>query len=431
MIYPSEAEKAVLSTVLFTPSILSEMIGYLTAEDFYNPNNQTIFSEMLNMSTEGVGISMPILADRLPKLVEYIGELASSLPDPKNVMHFADSVNNASRQRMLSGLLESVSNVSDVDHVLSALKYGMQGIQEKSPSKDFYHISELEEEFDEMMEKYSRCELTGFKTGQPYLDALFMGIQSGFYVIAGRPHMGKSHFAMQLTIWLAETGTRVWFHSLELTRGQLVAKLAAVIGGYTLFDLKSGRVSKSKVEAAKKKLFKLPITIRDKKYSVNQVESMLYRNRDKYDVVFIDQLSHIKHTSGSRFEAFSNSVNGLNSIQKDLQIPMFLLAQIGRGIENSENKRPSLSNLKETGALEEDADVAMLLYRDEYYNKDTAAKGVLEVDVCKNRVSEHYITLEFRSEGAALHSVVSNPDPVIEGILESQRTIKNSKSIPF
>jgi replicative DNA helicase len=312
---------------------------------------------------------------------------------PSLIPAYADSLKKAYRTRMVEETMKEIVDATggaDPDAFHKRLGEKLIEVKEVEQTKDGGQIAK--EIYSHLETAFEKGGLTGIPCGFRQLNDMFNGFQpSRLYVLAARPSMGKSALTLNFLLSAARNDSRAYMHCLEES---LVSFSARMLSNLSLVDneaIQRGRILPAEWQAitdATGKLSKLKIHINDKTgVTAKQIcESVHKLNaKEKVDIVFVDHLQDIARSQDSWHHDISESCAQFKNLAKDLKIPVILVSQLNRGVEQRQDKRPQLSDLKESGDIEAKADVVMLLYRDEYYNPNTIDESVLEVKISKNR----------------------------------------------
>ncbi len=411
-----DAECAVLGGIMLDPEALEQLEGTLLPEHFYIAANGLIFQAIQTLAGEDKPVDALTVKDYLEQTGEldkcggeaYLGDLISLIPTSANVRHYADIV----RERaMLRQLLKVCSNISQevyenpvkavADHLDAAESQILAVAESFSRSRPtFQGLKDLIlEGFKELEHRYeNKKEITGIATGFADLDRKTAGLQRGdLIVIAGRPSMGKTAFVMNVAqnaaLRDAEPNVVAVF-SLEMSAQQIGMRLLAAESRVDMAKMRTGHFTKDdwrKLAAATGKLAEASIFVDDTPaISVLEVRSKcrrLKREQGKLDLVLIDYLQLMTgNTNADRKDLeISEMTRSLKGLAKELDVPIIILSQLNRSLESRSDKRPMMSDLRESGAIEQDADVIMFIYRDEVYNKKPENEGVAEVIIAKQR----------------------------------------------
>jgi replicative DNA helicase len=407
-----EAERSVLGSILIDNDILYDVMGVLLDGDFYREAHSRIFRGILGLSDKNEPVDLITLTNILKQENQldavggaaYLSELVDQVPVAANAAQYAKIIRE---KAILRSLISTASKIAtrcyedsgDVDEVLDFAESAVFDISEKKINPAFYPLSNIITESFKILEDRSEHKelVTGVPTGFHGLDSLTSGFQpSDLIIIAGRPSMGKTAFALNIAENTAiEHGTLVAFFSLEMSKEQLAMRLLCSRAKVDSFRLRTGFIDKEgwgKLTRAAGSLSEASIYIDDTP-SISVLEIRAKARRLKMDkdlgLVVIDYLQLMRgRSSAERRELEISEISrSLKALAKELNIPVVALSQLNRKVEERQNKRPMLSDLRESGAIEQDADIIAFIYRDEIYNKaeDNPNKGIAEIIVAKQR----------------------------------------------
>ncbi len=405
-----EAEQSVIGAMLIDPEAIVVATDMLTGEDFYQRQCKALFEAIAGLYAEGKPVDAVTLQERLKEReipeeyssLEYIGNLIAGVPTSLNVSSYAQIVQEKALLRRLIKVCDEISNAcyagkDRVDDILEMTEKQIFQVLQRPGVKDFTPIKEIVMAALDRIESASRNRgaVTGMASGFIDLDYKTSGFQaSDLILIAARPSMGKTALALNMAEYMAfQRGQTVAMFSLEMSREQLVNRLFSQEARIDAQLLRTGNLSDpdwgSLIEAAGV-IGRSNLIIDDTPgISIPELRSKCRKYKLEYnvDIVMIDylQLMQSGHRSESRQQEISEISRSLKEIARELQIPVIALSQLSRAVEQRPDHRPMLSDLRESGAIEQDADVVMFLYREDYYNKDTERKDVAEVIIAKQR----------------------------------------------
>ncbi|MBI2377046.1 MAG: replicative DNA helicase [Deltaproteobacteria bacterium] len=404
-----EAERAVLGSILLSNEAVYSAMEILRTEDFYRPAHALIYRAMLDLTSRGEPVDLVTLQAQLQatQQLEAVGgagpiiELATAVPTAANVRHYAEIVRRVSTRRRLidaaTGIVGLAFENGNADEVLDTAERAIFEVSQDRAKKSLVPVSEIvKETFQRVIKLFDEKKaITGVTTGFTKLDSITSGLQpSDLVIVAGRPSMGKTAFALNLATSAALKDKRpVAVFSLEMSKEQLVTRMLCSEGRIDSFKLRGGFLSESdwpKLAKAAGTISEAPIYIDDTAAaSVLEVRAKCRRLAAENDLglVVVDYLQLMRGTGNTqgREQEISEISRGLKSLAKELNIPVIALSQLNRSLEQRTDKRPMLSDLRESGAIEQDADVIMFVYRDEVYKPDTQDKGVAEIIIGKQR----------------------------------------------
>ena len=410
-----EAEQSVLGSMILSKYALQKAVDALTNESFYSSVNADIFICLKDMFDKKIPIDITSLTSELKnknKLneiggVEYITEIMEYVPTAANIDHYIKLVEESSLLRKLIDVSTDIvtsaySNQTDVNETLDNAERKILGVVNNRRSTEFKTIKEVLETAEQNLEKLSKTkgDVTGVPTGWYDIDKLTSGLhESEFIIIAARPAMGKTAFALNLATNIALTTDKaVALFNMEMGAEQLVNRMISSLGQIEGHKLTTGNLQNDdwkRVSEAISRLSNTKLYMDDTPgITIGEIRSKCRRlaNSDEgLAVVVIDYLqlisSNISYGS-NRQQEVSDISRALKTMAMELKVPVIALAQLSRSVEQRENKRPIMSDLRESGSIEQDADIVSFLYRDDYYNKDKITEGntsISEFIVSKHR----------------------------------------------
>ncbi len=407
MPFSLEAEQAVLGSILIDPACMDRLAAIISRDDFYMTEHAEIYSAMQSMYMTSKNIDVVTLINELVTLGtydeaggrEYLKLVAEAVPTSANAADYAQIIRDKAILRQLIEAGESITEAAYVgdDTVGNLVEYAESQvfrIAEGRENKNFIHIR------DALVQVYAHLKdlkenpdaSRGMPTGYTKLDNVIVGMGNADLVLIGaRPGMGKTSFAMNIATAAAEkTGKVVCVFNLEMSAEQLANRMLSSEAQIDSFKLRSGQLDPEDWEAiayASNRLSEMEILIDDTPgITVTGMKSKLRRVKN-LGLVVIDYLQLMQGDSrnDNRVQEVAEISRGLKLLAKELGVPVICCAQLSRGPENRPDKRPMLSDLRDSGAIEQDADIVLFLYRDEYYKDETPEQSVAEVIVAKNR----------------------------------------------
>jgi replicative DNA helicase len=407
-----EAEQSILGSILLENSAINSVLEVLTKNDFYNEAHRKIFHVIIELSEKNEPVDLITLSNALrdKNLLDaaggtaYLASLVDNVPSAANVANYARIVKEKS---ILRGLIGSATDIitscyetgSDVDQVLDRAEHSIFEISENKVRPSFYPIREIvKDSFRSIEDLYARKELiTGVPTGFEKVDDLTSGLQkSELIIIAGRPSMGKTAFALNIAQFASLEGqTPVAIFSLEMSKEQIAFRLLSSEAKVDSQRLRKGFLGETdwpKLTTAAGRLSEAPLFIDDTP-AITVLEMKAKSRRLKADqglgLIVVDYIQLMRGGSyrDSREQEISEISRSLKSLAKELKVPVIALSQLNRKVEDRTNRRPQMADLRESGAIEQDADVIAFIYRDEAYNKseDNPEKGTAEIIIGKQR----------------------------------------------
>ena len=414
--YNMQAEQSVLGAVLLKPDTLTDLVEILKPEMFYTRQNAQIWTEMLRLFTNDQTIDFVTLLDAVvsdgvfPSADEakiYLTGLAETVPSISNVKAYAQIVQEKYLVRQLMGvakdILQDAGDEPDADLLLENAEQRIYEIRSGRDSSALTPLSSSMVETLTNLQKISGPDADKYKgipTGFRLLDTVLTGLGRGDLVIlAARPGMGKTSFALNIATRVAmQQKVPVAIFSLEMTKEQLTNRILSSEAGIDSQAFRTGALRAEDWEylaLATEKLHDAPIYMDDTSgITITEMKAKIRRvNQDparpNVGLIVIDYLQLMSGSGGrssdSRQQEISDISRSLKALARELQVPVIALSQLSRAVEQRPEHRPMLSDLRESGAIEQDADVVMFLYRDDYYNPDTEKKGIAEVIIAKQR----------------------------------------------
>lgn len=409
-----EAEESVLGAVLLANESINDALMIVGPDDFYREANRIIFKTMTELADRNQPVDAITLTEalRAQGVLEevggaaYIAQLVARVPTAANITFYARIVREKSVLRRLVGVSTSIAadayeRQSDVDEFLDEAEHRIFEIAERRITPSFHKMHDLTRESLKMVEQlYDRRELvTGVPTGFVDLDRLTAGLQpSDLIIIAARPSMGKTALALNIAAYAAMEAERpigVAFFSLEMAKEQLVLRLLCAEARVDSAKVRSGYIRADdfpRLAQAASRLSEAQIFVDDSSDTSPIVLKAkcrrLARERSaNLGLVIVDylQLMRPARPSDSREREISEISRSLKALAKELKVPVIALSQLNRQVETRADRRPLLADLRESGAIEQDADVIAFIYRDEVYNKNSKDVGVAEIIVAKQR----------------------------------------------
>ncbi len=405
------AEAAVLGAMLLSREAIADAVEVLEPEHFYRPAHGHVYEAILSLYSAGEPIDAVTVAEELSRasLLEAIGgpslliDLQAGTPAIGNAAHYARIVEEHALLRRLIGVSNEIAEMAyglpdDVVKAVDDAEARMFDVAQRRVANTTVPIKDLlATNLDRLEQLYERGDaITGVETGYTDLDELLSGLQpNAFYVIGARPAMGKTAFALGMATNAAmKTGKPVLFFSLEMGQIELSQRILCSDARVDANRVKTGRLDEAdwnRISHSVGRLAEAPIYIDDNAHtSVMEIRAKARRLQSRVGslgMVVVDyiQLMQGRSNAESRQVEVSEISRNLKILARELEAPVVALAQLNRGLEQRQDKRPMLSDLRESGALEQDADVVMFLYRDEIYNSESDQRGIAEVIVAKHR----------------------------------------------
>ena len=406
-----EAEQAIIGSMLTDRDAVISAIEVLKPDDFYREDNRTIYEAILNLYTRSEPIDIITVRSELESMgrldnvggLEYLAELPEKVPTTANAMKYIKIVEEKSSLRKLIRTANEIIELGynpteDVDDIMEGAEKKIFNIMQDKDQKSYSPLKDvLVESFTKLEELYNRKQhITGVPSGFTDLDFRTAGFHgSELILIAARPAMGKTAFALNIATNAAlRANVPVAVFSLEMSKEQLVNRILCSESMVDSNKVRTGKLEEddwTKLASTIGPLSEAEMYIDDTP-GINIMEIRAKCRKLKIEknigLVVIDYLQLIQGTgkrNGSREQEISEISRSLKILAKELDVPVIALSQLSRAAEQRPDHRPMLSDLRESGAIEQDADIVMFLYRDDYYNPDTEKKGVAEVIIAKHR----------------------------------------------
>lgn len=441
-----EAEQSVLGGLLLEATAWDQVGDVLRSEDFYRPDHKQIFESISVLSAEGKPCDVVTVSEHLQRSgllddvggLAYVGELARVTPTAANIRAYASIVRERSllRQLVSAGTEIASSALANEGHsarelvdmaeqaVFEIAEQGSRGKEGAVSARSL--LPALIDKIDEWHQNPDG--LRGLPTGFNDFDKITGGLRPGdLVIVAGRPSMGKTTLAVNMAEYAAVNPAikaPALIFSMEMPSEQLLTRMLSSIGSVPMKAIRSGAVSDDdwvRITGATTQLSEAKIFI-DETPGLSPMELRTRARRVKREhglgLVVVDylQLMQVPGNKENRATEISEISRGLKALAKELSVPVIALSQLNRGVEQRENKKPVMSDLRESGAIEQDADMILLIYREEVYDKNTTKKGIAEIDLAKHRNGE-IGTFLLTFQGLYSRFVNYAPDSYAEGVL--------------
>ncbi len=407
-----DAEKSLLGAILISEDALTDATEIVKPNDFYDERHKHIYNAMWNLYEHHRPVDLVTVSDELKrkKLIQkaggsaYLSELANFTPVAAHAKDYAERVNEAAVRRRLIAAAATITEDafnegSETLELLGQAEQSLFEVSKQNVHDDLIPIADLlSETFDRLEELHeNKGSIAGYKTGFPDLDRMTAGFhKSDLIILAARPAMGKTALALNFAGNVARINNKsVLIFSLEMGRQQLVNRMLADASGVDSFKLDTGGFSSddfSQISEALSDLSELPILIDDTPgLTVMEMRTKARRAAQKNDIglIIVDYLQLMsgssKRSMDNRVQEISEISRGLKLIARELDVPVIALSQLSRTVESRSPQIPMLSDLRESGSIEQDADLVMFLYREDYYNKDTDRQNITDLIIAKHR----------------------------------------------
>ena len=408
-----EAEQSVIGSMIMDQDAIVTAMEILLQEDFYHKQYGILFDAMIELYSSGQPVDLVTLQNKLKEKdvpqevssLEFVGELVRAVPTSANVKYYCNIVKENSMKRKLIRVTEEIENEcyagkESLESVLDKTEHDIFALLSSRTGGDYVPIRQVVMNALEKIEKASQQDgnVTGIPTGFIDLDYRTAGLQpSDLVLIAARPSMGKTAFVLNIAQYVAfHENMCTAIFSLEMSKEQLVNRLFSLESRVDAQALRTGNLS----DADWAKLVEGAGIIGDSELiiddtpgiSISEMRSKCRKYKLEHDLklIIIDYLQLMSgsgRSTDSRQQEISDISRSLKALARELNVPVLALSQLSRAVEQRPDHRPMLSDLRESGAIEQDADVVMFIYRDDYYNKDTELKGISEIIIAKQRNS--------------------------------------------
>ncbi len=406
-----EAEQAVLGAIFIEPQALTLASEVLIPDDFYRAAHQRIFNTMLKLADKGEPVDLVTVTKDLAdaKILEeiggvsYLSDLANSVPTAANIEYYAKIVEEKS---ILRRLIRTASNIAqegynredEVDSLLDEAEKHIMEVAQRKNTGAFQNIKDvLVKTYDNIeLLHHRKGEITGIPTGFSDLDRMTAGFQrNDLIIVAARPSVGKTAFALNIAQNVAtKTDENVAIFSLEMGADQLVMRMLCSEGNINAQNLRTGNLTPEdwgKLTMAMGSLSNAGIFIDDTpgiKVSEIRAKCRRLKQESGLGMILIDYLQLIQgsgRNKENRQQEVSEISRSLKALARELEVPVIALSQLSRGVEQRQDKRPMMSDIRESGSIEQDADIVAFLYRDDYYDKESENKNIIEIIIAKQR----------------------------------------------
>lgn len=410
----NEAEQAVIGAIFLDPTTLITASEILRADDFYRSAHQKIFETLVRLSDQGKGIDVVTVTEELSSKkelenvggVSYLMELASAVPTAANIGHYAKIVEEKALLRRLIHVATKIAEdgytrEDEVESLLGEAERRVMEVANRKNSSDFRHIKDvLVNTYDNIEQLQHRTgDVTGIPTGFTDLDKITAGFQrNDLIIVAARPSVGKTAFALNVAQNVAVRAREsVAIFSLEMGAEQLIMRMLCAEGNIDAQNLRTGALTPddwNKLMIAMGTLSDSSIFIDDTPgVRISEIRAKCRRLANEQGglgMILIDYLQLIQGNGKpgeSRQQEVSEISRSLKALARELKVPVIALSQLSRGVEQRQDKRPMMSDLRESGSIEQDADIVAFLYRNDYYDKSDEAedKGIIEIIIAKQR----------------------------------------------
>ena len=406
-----EAEESTLGAMLISERAVSAVAEMLMPNDFYRPHHGTIYKAMLELDKTGSPVDALVLSDFLEERGELVGiggqsriaELAGLVPAASNVEHYARIVRDTAILRKLVSAGQVITDMGyersgETTEIIDRAEQMLFEISQRRTTGDFSDIKELIAANFELVSRLQETgdTIVGVSSGYPELDKMTTGFHPGnLIIVASRPSMGKSSLALSIATHLGMKEIPVALFTLEMSEQEVTQRLVSMEGKIDSQRLRTGQLTPDDWErftTVSGKLANMPLSIDDSgSTSIMEMRSKARRLKAKHPklgMIIVDyvQLMIPDGDADNRVQEVSQISRGLKVLARELRVPIIAMSQLNRSVEGRHDKRPLLSDLRESGALEQDADLVMFIYRDDYYKKEESEQqGIAEIILGKQR----------------------------------------------
>ena len=404
-----EAEQSVLGSLLIDRDAIIKIASFLKPEDFYLSGNGLIYSAVLDLYNRREPTDMITLSDELTRRVQYdqagglayLSSLLSAVPTAVHVEYYARIVERTATLRRLIDAGTQVVDIGfrdgiDTEEALDAAERAIFDVSQRRQTKDWTSMGEVLDKFFDQIDylQQHRGDVVGVATGYSDMDQMTGGLQrSDLIILAARPSMGKTSLALGMAYGAAVVHKRtVGIFSLEMSAEQLVQRILSMETGVDSHRLRLGQIDDNeweKISRAFGRLSEAPMYVDDSSSSsIMDVRSKARRLQAEQglDLIIVDYLQLMSgRRTENRVQEISEISRGLKGLARELNVPVVALSQLSRAVESRSDHRPMLSDLRESGSIEQDADIVMFIYREDKYEEDSEKKGIAEIIIAKHR----------------------------------------------
>ncbi len=429
-----EAEQAVLGAILVNKDAMDKVAEVIIAEDFYRQDHQKVFRAILRLFEKRAPIDLVTLTNELEALKEldhvggaaYLAQLVNTVPTALHVLHYAEIVRHKATLRRVLFAGQKIAELGheeerEIAEILDDAEAALFSVSRQILKDNFQVISDILAASFDRIDRLHREKglLRGVSTGFKDLDSKLSGLQpSDLIILAARPSMGKTTFALNMAMNAAvKSKVPVGFFSLEQSKEQIVDRLICAQAMVDGWKLRTGNLSEDDFPAigmAMGALAEAPLYIDDSPNLTAleiRTKARRLKSEQQLGLIVIDYLQLLESSrkdsrDANRVQEVSDISRSLKALARELDVPVVALSQLNRSVESREKKVPQLSDLRDSGAIEQDADVVMFLYRDDYYDKETDRKGVTDVLIRKHRngpIGE--VELHFKAEHSRFYDI--------------------------
>lgn len=389
-------EQNVLGCLMIDVSAVEE-IGLLSQEDFSLSTHQELLTGIKQLKSEDIAVDLTTLRNKCLRVdISYMTQIVASVVSTRNFQSYVKELKKLTQQRKLKQIARKINQETDKAGLIDEIELDIYNLRENTGVKNIHDSKDLMLKVIEEIEERGKLEgLKGLDTGFEKLNSVLDGLQPGYILIGGRPGMGKTSLALDIGRYSAiKEKSKVAIFSLEMTKEQIFKRMLAqetLIPSGKIFKGKLNEEEWRKLHQSSSVIYNSDIFITDDIYTMHEIRSKCLKlKRTKgLDLVIIDYLQLIQGGEGNtENEQLASISKQIIQLWKQLECPVIAVAQLSRNCEARADKRPTMADFRGSGQLEQDCNLAILIYRDEYYNADSKAKGVAELIIGKNRFGQ-------------------------------------------
>ncbi|MFL0802428.1 MAG: replicative DNA helicase [Agarilytica sp.] len=394
------AEQVVLGCMLTKPDKIDLLPVQLKADDF-SRRNRPVFQAAIDLFSQGKAVDVITVAEHLGSdQLDYICDLANSSASYANLASYAKIILNHSLNRKIEEIGKELGELSyadvDPDEKIGVVNSKISGLEATSAEEDGTDLNTvLKSVINSIDNRFHGKELPGLSTGFKDLDEKIIGLNPGeLVVVAGRPSMGKTTFGMNIVRHNILQDKNVLVYSIETTKEKLMERMLSDVGKIPLMKIRTGQLGEQdwpNLECAARRLKDKSLILSDlSNLHIDRAQAIARKinRKKKLDLVVVDYLQLMRGEGENETLRLAEVSRGLRAMAKQINVPVIAVAQINRGTEKSTNRRPTIADIRQSGQIEQDADVILMIYRDEYYNEDSVEKGIAEIIIGKQKNGE-------------------------------------------
>lgn len=443
-----EAEKSVIGSTLVDKNAVVKVSDFLRPEDFYHDAHGMVYQAILDLYDKRSPVDLVTLTNMLDERdqlksiggASYLAQLANEVPTATHIFQYATIVKEKATLRKLILAGDTIKGLGyqegdDIEELIDAAEKTLFNVSQNFVKDRFVHIKDVlnqtYEKISDLHDPEASEKYRGVPTGFKALDNILSGLQpADLVILAARPAMGKTAFALNIAQNVAKRGLSIGLISLEMSKEQLVERMFCSLLGVDSWKMRTGKLTENdfaKIGNVMDDLNSMHIFIDDSiGNSISELKAKARRLKMEHglDLLVIDYLQLMSSGSGSfqqnRVQEISEISRSLKALARDLSIPIIALSQLSRAVELRPNKTPQLSDLRESGAIEQDADVVLMMYREDYYEEDTDRKGITDLFIRKHRNGPvGHVELAFKKAQLKFLDIETNRQPEDYGVPQS------------